>query len=150
LFKTHKDKKGKYYFLLDSETNADDKTEIHQPFELLSSNWDESHSLKSTTKFSHYQDNNLWVTVAVPIVQQNLESIISPDKNLLFAKRLHECISITSIKVDDLSLPVTISIGVNPFGGRYDSFREAVAEADKALYRAKESGRNKICVSGID
>ena len=39
---------------------------------------------------------------------------------------------------------VTVSIGVAERNGRYDAPREVIEAADRALYRAKEKGRNRL------
>lgn len=44
------------------------------------------------------------------------------------------------------ALPCTVSIGLTTFGGRMKNFHDLVRSADKALYRAKHEGRNRIVV----
>jgi diguanylate cyclase (GGDEF)-like protein len=44
----------------------------------------------------------------------------------------------------DPSISVTISIGVAESGGRLDTPEAVVQAADKALYRAKDKGRNRV------
>jgi diguanylate cyclase (GGDEF)-like protein len=44
------------------------------------------------------------------------------------------------------SLPCTVSIGLTTFGGRMRDIQDLVRCADKALYRAKQEGRNRIVV----
>ncbi|MCS6862100.1 MAG: GGDEF domain-containing protein [Abditibacteriales bacterium] len=44
------------------------------------------------------------------------------------------------------TLPCTVSIGLTTFGGRMKDFHDLVRAADKALYRAKHEGRNRIVV----
>ncbi len=44
-------------------------------------------------------------------------------------------------------LHVTTSIGVAAFGKRYETPEGMVEAADKALYQAKESGRNRVCLA---
>ena len=47
---------------------------------------------------------------------------------------------------DGTETRVTVSIGVNSkMPLRFPSREEFIAEADKALYRAKETGRNRVC-----
>jgi|APHig6443718053_1056840.scaffolds.fasta_scaffold71213_1 diguanylate cyclase (GGDEF)-like protein len=43
---------------------------------------------------------------------------------------------------------VTVSIGVAESGGRYSTAEEVIKAADAALYRAKNSGRNQVCLAG--
>ncbi|SKA20132.1 diguanylate cyclase (GGDEF) domain-containing protein [Trichlorobacter thiogenes] len=43
---------------------------------------------------------------------------------------------------------VTVSIGVAESGGRYASAEEVIKASDTALYRAKNGGRNQVCVAG--
>jgi diguanylate cyclase (GGDEF)-like protein len=44
-------------------------------------------------------------------------------------------------------IPVTVSIGGATFPDHTQDPRDLVARADRALYRAKDSGRNRICVA---
>jgi diguanylate cyclase (GGDEF)-like protein len=44
-------------------------------------------------------------------------------------------------------IPVTISIGLAPLNGRSISFDDLMNEADRAMYAAKEAGRNRVAVS---
>lgn len=43
---------------------------------------------------------------------------------------------------------VTVSIGVAESGGRFASAEEVIKAADTALYRAKNGGRNQVCLAG--
>ncbi|MFD2972812.1 diguanylate cyclase [Peribacillus deserti] len=42
---------------------------------------------------------------------------------------------------------ITISIGIACFNESTSIPSELIADADKALYQAKRSGRNKVCVA---
>ncbi|UCD15159.1 MAG: diguanylate cyclase [Candidatus Omnitrophota bacterium] len=48
--------------------------------------------------------------------------------------------------VVNLYMPTTVSIGVGTFPDDGAEFEKLVAKVDKALYKAKESGRNKVCI----
>ena len=50
---------------------------------------------------------------------------------------------VTKDNSEKISIGITISIGVAPIVERVKSFEELVARADEALYRAKNSGRNR-------
>lgn len=47
----------------------------------------------------------------------------------------------------DVQLSVTVSIGVCQRGEKHKTFEEVIKAADKALYKAKEGGRNRVCLS---
>jgi len=49
-----------------------------------------------------------------------------------------------------LTIPITISIGVAQFPTHGTTADQLIAAADKALYRAKEAGRNRVCVAVDD
>ena len=53
-----------------------------------------------------------------------------------------------SKKHADREVSVTVSIGVAESGGRYATPEEVIKAADSALYRAKNGGRNQVCLSG--
>jgi two-component system, cell cycle response regulator len=42
---------------------------------------------------------------------------------------------------------ITVSIGIASFAGSNESAKSLIARADKALYSAKNTGRNKVCIS---
>lgn len=46
-----------------------------------------------------------------------------------------------------LYLPATVSIGISTFPEDGEDFEKIVSNADGALYKAKESGRNKCCLT---
>lgn len=46
-----------------------------------------------------------------------------------------------------LYLPTSVSIGVGTFPEDAEDLEQLVAKADAALYKAKETGRNKVCLS---
>jgi len=62
------------------------------------------------------------------------------------AERVRTTIEKHVFKFDDLSMPVTISIGVVTMDSTTKSPKDLLALADKALYEAKSQGRNRVCV----
>lgn len=66
---------------------------------------------------------------------------------LSFSERLRCEIENSAFKIDsDAMINVTVSIGVAEFSGHPD-YMELIKMADSALYRAKSSGRNQVCMA---
>ena len=67
------------------------------------------------------------------------------------AERVRECISLAKIPVDDAASPqITVSIGIAEFTESDTHIERLMRRADKALYDAKKTGRNKICIATIN
>ena len=66
------------------------------------------------------------------------------------AERVRRAIESHSFSLDGRTIRVTISIGIALFPEHGREINTLVARADKALYRAKESGRNRVCVESKD
>jgi len=65
---------------------------------------------------------------------------------MVFCERLREDVAQHEVEWNGTFLGVTISIGVAQYDNRKDpSPTDLVERADKALYRAKEEGRNRVC-----
>ncbi|MBX9903863.1 MAG: diguanylate cyclase [Burkholderiales bacterium] len=64
----------------------------------------------------------------------------------IFAERLRKQVAETPAVLDKWTIPVTISIGVTEIKPGDDSADDALTRADRALYRAKECGRNRVTV----
>jgi len=60
------------------------------------------------------------------------------------AERVRTAVERTPFKIKDLKVPVTISVGVTSLREDNTSLHTLVAEADEALYKAKQTGRNKV------
>jgi diguanylate cyclase (GGDEF)-like protein len=63
-------------------------------------------------------------------------------KALVVAERVRMAVS--ALAVQDLP-PVTISAGIGELLPGETSAEAAIARADEALYRAKSTGRNRVC-----
>lgn len=64
------------------------------------------------------------------------------------AERLREALANTKVVLPSGGLPLyfTVSIGLSALTGKDDNLDTLFYQADKGLYQAKESGRNKVCV----
>ncbi len=65
----------------------------------------------------------------------------------LFAERLRRQIKAQKIKIDKLHIQVTISVGAAVKTARIETPDQLINAADKALYAAKDLGRDRICLS---
>ncbi len=65
----------------------------------------------------------------------------------LFAERLRRQIKTQKIKIDETSIKVTISIGVALKNASIKNPDHLINAADKALYAAKNLGRDKVCLT---
>lgn len=68
----------------------------------------------------------------------------SKDVAIEAAERARMAIEKATFKIKELSVPVTISAGVTTLRKDNASMDALVEEADKALYQAKQTGRNKV------
>jgi diguanylate cyclase (GGDEF)-like protein len=69
----------------------------------------------------------------------------SEDDARLTAERVRKRIAEHVFRVADRSLQVTVSVGVASYPSDHvDSASALVKAADRALYRAKEAGRNRV------
>ncbi|MGA7179096.1 MAG: diguanylate cyclase [Thiobacillaceae bacterium] len=69
-----------------------------------------------------------------------------PGAALLAAERLRKMVRNLSIKVADLDVQTSVSIGVANLETGMTDADDIVRGADKALYAAKHAGRNRVCV----
>jgi diguanylate cyclase (GGDEF)-like protein len=77
---------------------------------------------------------------------------IGKDNAFLIANKLREIIDYYHFP-DQEGQPggnLTISTGLASFPDDAQTAKELIDNADKALYKAKELGRNRVCVYGID
>ena len=64
-----------------------------------------------------------------------------------FSERLHEAIKNTIVEYDGFAIRFTLSIGIAAFPkGRVENIEKALGMADKAMYQAKNNGRNQSAI----
>lgn len=68
------------------------------------------------------------------------------DNALTLAERLRTKIGAFAFDHHGRRIPVTVSIGVAAWFDQPDSATRLIADADEALYKAKETGRNRVVV----
>lgn len=65
------------------------------------------------------------------------------------AERIRKAIEAHPFTLDGVTIPVTISIGISSCPEHGRDIQALVGRADRALYRAKESGRNRVCIEPL-
>lgn len=70
------------------------------------------------------------------------------DEAVRLAEGLREAVAASSVDIAGSSVKVTVSIGIAPL--REGGFNAALLDADAALYRAKERGRNQVSAGADD
>lgn len=68
---------------------------------------------------------------------------IKEGETMKTAEKIRKAIEDTKIKVSDGTIKKTISLGISEFPVDTESFWQAIKYADVALYKAKDTGRNK-------
>jgi diguanylate cyclase (GGDEF)-like protein len=69
---------------------------------------------------------------------------------VLIAERLRRSAGLLNIFAGEARVTVTVSIGVAVLGQHGRDLFELLAASDHALYRAKDKGRNQVCLYGGD
>jgi diguanylate cyclase (GGDEF)-like protein len=79
-------------------------------------------------------------------------SIVLPETDKeqagLVAERIRQTVEANQMSIYDERLGVTISIGISTFPQDSPEAQDLIDRADQALYLAKKSGRNRICLFG--
>ncbi|MEV0406667.1 GGDEF domain-containing protein [Actinoallomurus sp. NPDC050550] len=123
---------------------------------------DIDHFKRVNDAHGHLTGDQVLHGVATTLVQQLREydvvgrfggeefAVLLPHADMLeacrVAERLRSRVGRMCVPADDATITVTISIGVALFRTHGHDLIELLASADLALYRAKESGRNRICL----
>jgi len=92
------------------------------------------HSIKKDTLVARYGGEEFVITLP------NVEH----DDVLSTAERIRESVEKSAFQVDKLELDVTISLGVASRTAKISTIEEITKNADKALYKAKQTGRNNV------
>ncbi|MEN9373934.1 MAG: hypothetical protein RIR79_1486 [Pseudomonadota bacterium] len=73
----------------------------------------------------------------------------SVDKAFIAAQHLREAVANTEVWIEGISTPLrfTVSIGLSALPSQNNSVDKLLNLADAALYEAKHSGRNRVCIS---
>lgn len=70
---------------------------------------------------------------------------VDEERAMAFASRLRRAVEELDIVTEDVKIKVTVSVGVAMFAPE-DTIDSLVDRADRAMYHAKSSGRNQICL----
>ncbi len=62
-----------------------------------------------------------------------------------FAERLRKTVDVTPLEFENQPIAITVSIGIAMLSPDDNGPDDALMRADKALYEAKHSGRNRVC-----
>ncbi len=76
--------------------------------------------------------------------------VVCPETNVegaaVLAERIRSAVEQTPVQVTEQTIHVTVSLGVAERSDRHECEDQLLADADAALYRAKENGRNQVWV----
>jgi diguanylate cyclase (GGDEF)-like protein len=75
---------------------------------------------------------------------------VGRERALVAAERIRSTFAEVAIEVDGRPVSATVSIGVAMSEGRQVDVPSLLVQADQALYRAKERGRNRVEIAGGD
>jgi diguanylate cyclase (GGDEF)-like protein len=65
----------------------------------------------------------------------------------LVAERIRRGVGVVRVLTKDTIVGVTVSIGVAVLGSHGGDLGELLESADRALYRAKRAGRDRVCLA---
>lgn len=72
------------------------------------------------------------------------------EQSAMAAERLRSRVQDNVLVVDGKSIPMTVSVGLATFQSSDRNFNDLLLRADKALYAAKENGRNRVEIAQAD
>lgn len=68
----------------------------------------------------------------------------NPKEAIITANRIKSTIKNQNILVKSHQINLTVSIGVGVYSDRDQNLNQTISRVDKALYEAKNSGRNRV------
>jgi diguanylate cyclase (GGDEF)-like protein len=71
---------------------------------------------------------------------------VDPTAAAIIAERIRATVAWRASTLDDVPFPATLSVGVAIYPRDAEEEHSLVARADRALYQAKASGRNRVCL----
>jgi diguanylate cyclase (GGDEF)-like protein len=69
------------------------------------------------------------------------------EEALIVSERMHKAVGFEPVTFEGITIPVTVSIGVASSYSPEEDSEHAIKRADDALYRAKETGRDRVLAS---
>jgi len=75
---------------------------------------------------------------------------VGRERALVAAERIRSTFAEVALEVDGRPVSATVSIGVSLCDGKKVDVPSLLVQADQALYRAKERGRNRVEIAGAE
>jgi diguanylate cyclase (GGDEF)-like protein len=75
---------------------------------------------------------------------------VAPDAAFAIAERLREAVAAAPLQADGVTVPMSISVGLAELADGDQKWEDLLRRADEALYLAKQQGRNRVAVHGLD
>ena len=65
----------------------------------------------------------------------------------MLGEKIRSLVETTAFEFEERRIPVTVSVGVATLRESIQTVDSFIHSADEALYRAKEEGRNRVCIA---
>jgi diguanylate cyclase (GGDEF)-like protein/PAS domain S-box-containing protein len=117
-------------------------------FKVINDRWGHANGDKALRHFAAVLSNHLRETDVAGRVGGEEFAVMLPacsfTQAVAFARRLQKHLDEAPLREGDLSITVTISVGVAVMDASDASAEDSIVRSDRALYRAKNGGRNRI------